>query len=191
MATPPERGSRWSAEARVLLRRPLLFAFVLGCAVSAAGSGRFSLDLIADGMVSFAFVPAGELAAFAIVYWYWYWIGRRRSGAGLEPLPFAQAADAFFVGNAPWLLWVVVLLAAAVVVTPRESMSLFMPAIYSSVVPLTWAAYLDFQFFRRVMSRTAGAALAHVVVYRAIAWSLILGYFLGIALVPELAWVTR
>ena len=43
-----------------LLRRPLLLLFVLGCGVSMEVSGRFSLRLIADGMISFAFVPIAK-----------------------------------------------------------------------------------------------------------------------------------
>jgi hypothetical protein len=41
----------------ILGRRPLLLAFLLGCSVSMLASGRFTLRLIVDGTLSFAFVP--------------------------------------------------------------------------------------------------------------------------------------
>jgi hypothetical protein len=52
----------------VALRRPLLLAFTLGCAVSLLASGRLSARLIVDGAVSFAFVPVFEVLAFAALY---------------------------------------------------------------------------------------------------------------------------
>ena len=66
-----------------LLRKPLLLLFVLGCGVSAMASGRFSMRLIVDGAVSFAFLPALELLALAIVNA----TGRRRAR------PFSETAD--------------------------------------------------------------------------------------------------
>src|SRR2546426_10870999 len=78
------------------LRKPAVLAFVLGCTVSIVASGRLSLRLIADGAVSFAFVPLVEMGALAAVY-----------RAGRRPISFARAVDLFFAGNAPWLLWLV------------------------------------------------------------------------------------
>ena len=63
-----------------MLRRPLLLLLVLGCGVSMEVSGRFSLRLIVDGMVSFAFVPIAEVGSLALV---WRLNGRL--------LPFARA----------------------------------------------------------------------------------------------------
>src|SRR5580765_4192318 len=74
-------------------RRPLLLLFVFGCVVSLQASNRLSVRLILDGIISFAFVPVFEMLSLAIVY--------RRAP---RRVPFAQAMDAFFVANAPWLL---------------------------------------------------------------------------------------
>src|SRR5437867_1910507 len=113
LETPDVASARWSAEARVLiaparayrellqsldlgrasallLRRPLLLLLFLGATISALASGRFSVRLIVDGALSFAFVPAIEMAALAIV------AGRR---ARARALPFANASDLFFAGN--------------------------------------------------------------------------------------------
>lgn len=213
MAVLREVRSRWSAEARVLLRpastyrelahaesgrgllifcrKPLLFAFVLGCAVSALASGRFSVRLIADGAVSFAFVPVFELAAFALVYW----IGLRRQQAARR-VPFARAVDLFFTGNAPWLLWSVLIAAVSSTVPPRQFGPWIMPLAASLAWPIVWAAHLDVHFFREVMGRSLRAAVTDAMWYRAIAWSAMTIYFLGIAIwsefVPQVAaWMGR
>ena len=61
---------RWDVRGgyAILARRPLFLAFVLGCGVSMLGSGRLTLRLIADGALSFAFVPLAELLGFVIAY---------------------------------------------------------------------------------------------------------------------------
>jgi hypothetical protein len=111
---------------RSLWRRPLWLAFVFGCLVSAAASGRFSVRLIGDGALSFAFVPAFEVAALAIVC---------RTGVRAR-LPFAEAVDRFFAGNRPWLVWMTIVAAVFSVVPPRSVGPLVKPELFGSVVPL-------------------------------------------------------
>src|SRR5262245_25338762 len=95
------RGTWWT-----LVRQPLLLAFLMGCTVSLTASGRVSARLVVDGALSFAFVPIIEVLAFAVVF--------RRSA---RTMPFADAADRFFTGNAPWLL----ILAALAALTSLET----------------------------------------------------------------------
>ena len=61
-------SSRAPARVAQLLRRPLLLALILGCAVSVLASGRFTLRLIVDGALSMAFVPACQVLGLAAVY---------------------------------------------------------------------------------------------------------------------------
>ena len=166
----------------VMLRRPLRLLFVLGCVVSLWASGRLSVRLIGDGVVSFAFVPVFELAALAAVYY-------RRS----RRVSFAHAADLFFVANAPWLLW---LTAFAILRCLQSSMQAFGPpmplvwAIELSLAPVAaWSAYIDLHFFREVLPRLGGAvgsAWGDLILQRAIGWTCTIGYFLGIAIWPEI-----
>jgi len=158
-------------------RRPLWLAFVFGCTVSAAASGRFSVRLIADGALSFAFVPAFEVAALAIVC---------RTGERAR-LPFAEAVDRFFAGNTPWLIWMTILAAALALVPPRSIGPLVKPALFGSVVPLVWSGYLDFRFFRDVMQRNGAGARRDLAFHRLIGWGAILTYFFGIAVWHEYA----
>jgi hypothetical protein len=164
-----ERSERLEQSERfLLLRRPLLLAFVLGSGVSMLASGRFTLRLVVDGTLSFAFVPLCELIAYAIVY-------RLQRGSG----PFAQAADRYFAGNTPWLWWLAALMAAAVI-QPVRSTDLLPLVLMTSVIPIALSVRGDWRFFRRGGRTRAGAA-ADVVLQRAIAWTLATAYFFGIA----------
>jgi len=153
----------------------------MGCVVSASASGRISARLILDGAISFAFIPIFQIAAFAIVF------RLRRSG----DTSFPGAADRFFAGDFPWLLWLV-LVAALLGSTPhRVNARWFLPIVVSAVVPAVLVARLDFRFFRHDMGATSRQAKSSVVLHRAIAWTLAIAYFFGIALwseqLPELA----
>jgi hypothetical protein len=165
----------WLARQASLLRRPLLLAFVFGCAVSALASGRFSARLIADGAVSFAFVPAIELAAFAVVY-----------GTGTrQRLPFARAVDLFFSGNTPWLLWLAGLAAGSCLVSPRHIGPWLLPVALSMLVPIAWSASIDFHFFREVTNRPAREAIRDLILHRTLAWTSGAAYFFGIVIWSE------
>jgi hypothetical protein len=164
-----ERSERVERSERfLLLRRPLLLAFVLGCGVSMLASGRFTLRLIVDGTISFAFVPLCELVAYAIVF-------RLQRGTGA----FAQAADRYFAGNTPWLWWLVALMAAAAIL-PARTTDLLSIALITWVIPIALSVRLDWRLFRRA-GRTRALAVADIVLQRAIAWTLATAYFFGIA----------
>ena len=156
----------------MLLRKPLLLLFVLGCGVSAMASGRFSARLIADGAISFSFLPVIEMLAFAIVNA----IGSRRS------LPFARAVDRFFSGNWPWLLWLSTVAAVTATVPPRHVGPWLLFLVLSALVPFAASLFIDARFFREVSGRVPRAARTDVLIHRAIAWPLGIGYFFGIAI---------
>ena len=153
-----------------LWRRPLLLAFVLGCGISLLTSGRFTLRLVVDGTISFAFVPLCELVAYAIVY-------RLQRDAR----PFAQAADRYFAGNTPWLWWLVALMAVTALLPARRLGSLLAPLLFTSPLPIALSVRFDWRLFRGD-GRTRRQAAMDILLQRAIAWSLATAYFLGVAL---------
>lgn len=162
----------------LIVRRPLLLAFVLGCALSLVASGRVSVRLILDGAISFAFVPVIEAAAFAIVHRF----GARR-------MRLARAMDLFFATNGPWLLLAVVLAALVALQPPRAIPPWTVPPkirVVAAVLALTiaWSAYRDFIFFRDTLRRSAAAAVRDLVLLRAIAWPCGIAYFFGYAIWP-------
>ena len=161
-------------------RQLLLFAFVFGCAISGAVSGRFTARLILDGMISFAFVPIVELLAFAVV-WRTRLAGAARTSAG-----WPTTAIRFFEGNQPWLLWLVAATAIFASVPPHSLGPWFLPVAASTIVPIWWSIRIDLRFFRAELARTRRDAVVDVMAFRAIAWTLGIGYFLGIAIWAEL-----
>jgi len=164
-----ERAERLERSERLLLlRRPLLLVFVLGCGVSILAAGRFTLRLIVDGALSFAFVPLCELAGYALVY-------RLQGGSR----PFSQAADRYLAGNTWWLWWLVALMAAAAIL-PVRTTDLLSIALITSVIPMALSVRFDWRLFRRA-GRTRALAVTDIVLQRAIAWTLATAYFFGIA----------
>jgi hypothetical protein len=142
----------------------------LGCGVSLLASGRFTLRLIADGTLSFAFVPLCELAAFAVVY---------RLQRGMRP--FAQAADRYLAGNPPWLWWLLALMTVTAILPARRLGSILAPIIFTSPIPILLSVRFDWRLFR-ADGRTPRQAIVDILVQRGIAWSLATAYFFGVAL---------
>jgi len=162
----------------LLVRRPLLLALFIGCGVSLMSSGRLTPRLVIDGMVSFAFVPLFELAAFALVY-------RRRSGR----LPSALEIDRFFTTNTPWMLCIVALAALVSLQAPRDIGAWTVPPLVwfplgAITVAIASPAGYDVRYFRDAVSRSMAGAVRDAILLRAIAWTAGAIYFVGIAIWP-------
>jgi hypothetical protein len=179
-ATFRELAARQTGGAWTLLRRPLLLLLFMGATVSLQASGRLSVRLIADGIISFAFVPFFEILSLAIVYRVWR-TGRR--------VPFACVVDVFFAANAPWLLWLLAFDALRCVQTPLQATARPASALWtlelSLIAVAIWSGYIDLWFFREVLPRSTPSAGRDLALQRTISWAGILGYFVGIA-----AWAT-
>jgi hypothetical protein len=180
-AAPPRSVRPW--------RKPLQVAFVLGCFVSAVASGRFTVRLIADGALSFAFVPAFDLLALGAVF-----------ASARRERRFAPVVDAYFGGYTAWLLWLVAASALFMAVPPRASLILVKPALASALVPFLWSQRADFRCFRDHLRGGGRGALRDFVIQRALQWSASVVWFIGIAVwnetVPQIhaqihSWVSR
>jgi hypothetical protein len=179
------RGGGDRHDAWILIRRPLLLLFFIGCTVSMAASGRLTARLVVDGALSFAFIPIIEAAAFAVVY--------RRS---TRPIPFPHAADRFCETNGPWFVVLAACAAMAAVLTPQQMMKWTTPpglwiVIGTAAVAAVWSGYLDVVFFRRIAGRTQAAAVIDALIFRAVAWPAAIVYFFGYALWPSLVQWSR
>ena len=155
-------GNLWIA-----LRRPLLVAVVLGCAMSLMTSGRLTLRLAAPAAVYWSFVPLLEIAGLAAV------CGKRLR---------ARTIDTFFAGHGPWLLCVT-LFAAWWAFVP--AVKVFGQTTYPwiwvglALVAIAWSGRLDFVFSRRVLGRTRTGAARDIAMQRAICWIGGLAIFAG------------
>jgi hypothetical protein len=136
--------------------------------VSVLGSGRFTLRLLVDGAVSFAFVPLCQAAGVAAV-----WVRRQ------SVLSYTATVDRHFENNIPWLMWLVAVAGLGVCVPVIEVGYWITPALVSLAAPVAWSAYLDFRLLRDDMRRTTSGAAFDVALQRAVAWPLAFMYFLG------------
>jgi len=157
------------------LRRPLLFAFLFGCAVSLFTSGRLTLRLAGPATLYWSFVPLIEIAALAVVC-----RGKLRS------LSLAHAIDLFFAGFAPWLLWLTGLAAIWSWLPPIEAFAFTRPfwLLIAAPAVLAWSCYVDLRFFRSVLDTRAGRALLG---HRAISWPACLLWFMASSIWPPVA----
>src|SRR5262245_27108879 len=134
-------------------------------------------------MVSFAFIPAIEIIALAIVV---------SAAARRQGVPFASAVDRFFAGYEHWIYWLTALGAVGAMVPSRELGPWIRPAMAGSLIPLFFSIWIDLGFFRRALGLSSGASWRRLLAHRAIAWTTIAAYFLGIAIWHEVVpqWLT-
>jgi hypothetical protein len=153
-------------------RRVWLLLLVCGSVTSAFASGRLTPRLIADGAVSFAFIPLIEIVAL---------FGALRVTGARPRLPRARVMHIFFAGNVPWLVWLIAL-GAILAAAPPRALGWPVPLFTTALVPGAWSAWIDYHFFRQVTGRAAGRARLAVAVNRTFGWTAGVAYFFGIAL---------
>jgi hypothetical protein len=159
------------------LRRPLLIAAVFGCMVSLMTSGRLTLRLAVPAALYCSFVPLCEIVALAAVP------GRRK-------LPLAQAIDLFFIGQAPWMLWLTYFAAVWAFASPVHVFGwASRPWAFDrcAMLAAAWSLYIDFWFFRCVFGHSPVAVIRDLLVQRTISWTAGLAIFLSSAGVQVLA----
>jgi hypothetical protein len=155
----------------VALRRPLLVAFVFGCAISLMDSGRLTLRLALPASIYWMFVPLLEIVSLFAA-----------SRAARRTRPWQRTIDLFFQGHAPWLLWLIAFSAywaflptvTAFTWPGRDRVWL-----YSAGLVAAWSAYVDFRFFRAALACTRRQAVRDLLLQRILSWTAALAIFLG------------
>jgi len=162
-------------------RRPLFFAFFLGCVISLLASTILIPGLVAGEMLGWSVVSFLQIFSFLLI------TGRR------HVLSRGRTVDLFFAGMGPWLLWLTGLAALSSVNTGVVVQSWATPpgiwrALGTMMPILIWSGWIDFHFFRLVMGRSRSAAVRDLLLQRVIAWG---GWFVlcyGYAAWPLLSW---
>lgn len=134
----------------IALRRPLMTAFLLGCAVSLMTSERLTLRLVLPATLYWSFVPLCAVASLALVV-------RRRK------LSLARTIDGFFGSQTAWLVFLVAF-ATANRWVGKEYWYGLAAAVFA------WVAYRDYGFLRRVLERTPAQAARELALQRGLAW---------------------
>lgn len=141
------------------IRRPLMTAFLLGCAVSLMTSDRLTWRLVLPATIYWSFVPLCEIGSLALV-------ARRRK------LSLARTIDGFFESQTAWLLFVVALATTNRWIGKEVWYGL-------AAVIFAWVAYRDYGFLRRAMERTPARAVCELAAQRALSWGAALVIFVA------------
>lgn len=142
-------------------RRPLFTVLIFSCCISLLTQSRLSLHIVGSTAIYWSLVPFTAIAGLAAVQRGW---------------PKAQAVDRFFVGYAPWLLWMIAfaIYGPGAVGTPAA----FTFWEVAAAVVLLWSCWIDYRFFG-----SAGKLLLH----RAVSWTLFTAIFAGSWIWVEIA----
>jgi hypothetical protein len=167
-------AAEWSQEAKRptshhWLTRPLLFLVVAGCAVSMMTAGRVTLRLVLAVMVSASYVPLLQIASLA--------------AACRRALPLRRAVDLFSIGNAPWMLLLLVYAGVWGFLPPAGVYANFKIGRIAAGALFCWSLYVDWWFFRAVAGRGPVAAARDLALQRLLCW----GPGVAISIAPS-AW---
>jgi hypothetical protein len=170
-ATYGRLAAQRQAGRTLLWRRPLLVCLVLGVSIALAATGRASAGLVAGTALCWSFVPAVQMAAFALV------------ARGLAPPrapTFSSAADLFFMGHLPWSLWLLLVAGATAFAFP-EGVAAWPPAVRtamlaSAAVPAFTTVALTFAFWRAVLALPRRRAALATAAYHGLVWGFALLY---------------
>jgi hypothetical protein len=146
---------------RAILYRPAVFALVIGAFVTLTNSGQLYPSLLLGAAVGWAWVPLLQLlVATPLIA-----IGRRR------PMPLSTALDLFFLGHAPWSLWLLVAGACLMRDLPEALATLRLgPLLLSALLPIAWTNLLIWAFARNVLGLPAWLAALGTLAYQALIW---------------------
>ena len=165
-----------------MLRRPALFAFLLGCSLALSTIGRFSLRVIVTGTLLWAFAPLLQILAASGVL---LLLGGRRHSlrAGIALM---------FLGIGPWSFWILTVAALFSFIPPESAVVWIAGRVTSPLdtvaLPFLWSAFVTFGFFRGALAWSRPKSACALVLYHALAWGPPVLFFLASdQLLPRLA----
>jgi hypothetical protein len=172
----PPRGGRLAAgQVGLALGRPALVALVLGTGSSFASTGHLTFGLLLSGFVCWSFVPILQVATAAAIM---------RSPAS-SSLSLARRLDLWFMGHAPWSLWIVA--ATFTIGTAPTGWRVDFFLIATSLISIAWTAVIAVAFCRVVLGDSRVTAIARTALHQAITWTILFLYIgWAVALWPRL-----
>jgi hypothetical protein len=157
-----------------VLRRPLFVALVAGAFVSFTASGRLIVPLLLDGALFWSFVPILQMSAIAGVV---LTLARGR-------MPITKAIDLFFVGHAPWLLWLLTV-AGTCLFFPMKRIYLWptqpgwlLP--FSLLIAWIWSNVTTFGFLRGALDLTVRQSIVALLFYTVMLWGIVFAYLFAV-----------
>jgi len=150
------------------LGRPLLVAIILGCAMAISATGRITIGLALSTILCWSFVPALQMLTGA-------WMLTRGTG---DPKTAAQM-DLWFMGHAPWSLWILV--SAAMFTWSGETTRLEWFVVASALIPAVWTGIITRAFCRIVQQAPMRSAVRRAIAHQIVTVALVVAYLFAVA----------
>jgi len=155
LADTPEGRNNWTAA-----RRPVYFAFLLGCFVSLVASQRLTLRHVAGGAINGGLLPLAQIVALRIVCW------RERK------VSFSRLVDLFFAGYGPWTLWILAFSVVWAFLPPERAFAFGWSGsiVVTAGLVTIWSLYINYRFFEGVLRRSKAGAVWDTMRIWAMCW---------------------
>ena len=154
--------------------RPALVALLLGAGCGFGATGQLTLGLLASGFLCWSFVPLLQVATAAAIM----------RPPALRRLPFQRRMDLWFMGHAPWSLWI--LAATFAMGLAPATVRIEWPIIASAAIPIAWTSVIAAAFCRVVLGDSRNVAIARTALHQAVTWTIAVVYIAyAVALWPR------
>lgn len=167
------RDETAGAGAWIALRRPLFVALIQGVAIAMSATNTVAAPVVASVTAYWATtVVVQAIGALVLI------------GTAPARPRLSRAIDLFFLGHAPWSLWLLVS-AGAIAAAPSMALLRWIP-MAGMIVPAALTPRIVAAFDRTVLGSSRGAARRRTVVHQAVMWTALIAYvFLSIQLWPR------
>jgi hypothetical protein len=155
-ASPPGRSAA--------IRRPALAALLIGAGTAVSSTGHLTLGLLISGVICWSFVPILQVMTAAAIM-------RPR---GSQPIPLGRRLDLWFMGHAPWSVWIVA--ATCLLANAPGTWRVEWPLIATAIIPIVWTSIIAAAFCRVVLGDPPGVARARVALHQGITWTIAVIY---------------
>jgi hypothetical protein len=163
MSAPPSAYRRLASGHRATLagalKRPLLVAVILGTCVCIYAVQRVTLGLMLSAVLTWSFAVIVQLLAAAALV-----VSSKRRRVSLP-----AAMDLFFMGHAPWSLWLLAVAAWAAWLPHPVKMDYIVLA--TAAVPFAWTAVIVFAFCQEVLNDAPRVAVIRTIFHQSLIWT--------------------
>lgn len=145
------------------LARVFAPAAIIGLATGAAATGRVSWELALSGAVCWSFVALLQMATAALLI-----------ASSKRAVSWPRAVEFFFLGHAPWSLWLLTV-SAAVVALPiaRQYLNVI---LLTFLLPAVWSGIVILAFCRQILQLDRTRAIITTALHQIMTYALIVSY---------------
>jgi hypothetical protein len=141
------------------LKRPLLVAIILGTCVCIYAIHRVTLGLALSAVLTWSFAVVVQIFAAAAIV----------ASSTRRTVSVPAAVDLFFMGHAPWSLWLLAVAAWAAWLPHPTRMDYIV--LITAAVPIAWTAVIVLAFCREVLNDAPRPAVIRTVFHQFLVWT--------------------